>query len=223
MTDRSDMPPQWLRAHGADWTRGAAQRAHDNPYFAVDIYDAVAPTGVAGRYFVHQHKNLAVGVVPLHPDGTITLVGQWRFPFGAYSWELPEGGVPPGEAGLDGAKRELREEAGLVGADWREILRMQLSNASSDELAIIYLATGFTQVETEPDPTEQLVAVRVPFSEALDAALNGQILDSLTVAALLRVHHMACTGALPSELAENVLGSSENAPGRQRPGTPQGD
>ncbi len=214
MADRPDKPLDWLRPRGADWTRGPARRVHDNPYFAVDIYDAVAPTGVAGAYYVHQHKNLAVGVVPLHPDGSITLVGQWRFPFSAYSWELPEGGVPPDEAALDGARRELREEAGLVGSDWREILRMQLSNASSDELAIIYLATGFTQVETDPDPTEQLATVRVPFSEALDAVLSGEILDSLTVAALLRVHHMASTGALPSDLAATVLGSDGNAPGR---------
>ena len=87
-------------------------------------------------------KNLAVGVLPLHDDGTVTLVGQYRFSAGDYSWEIPEGGAPLDEDPLDGAKRELREEAGLAAADWREVLRLQLSNSVTDELAIGYLATG---------------------------------------------------------------------------------
>lgn len=107
-----------------------------------------------------------MGVLPLHDDGTVTLVGQWRFPFDAYSWELPEGGAPKGEEPIEGARRELREEAGLAAADWRLILTLQLSNASSDEIAFGYLATDLTAVEREPDATEQLTVARVPFREA---------------------------------------------------------
>ena len=64
---------------------------------------------------------------------------------------------------------------------------------------------GFDQGETEPDETEDIAVARVPFREALDAALAGWLPDLLTVAMLLRVHHMAVEGALPPELARLVL------------------
>lgn len=203
MADSGD--GDWLGPRGPAWRVKSGERVHDNPWFAVETYDAVAPTGAEARYHMQVYKNWAVGVLPLHEDGTVTLVGQWRFPFGQYSWELPEGGAPKGEAPLEGAKRELREEAGLEAADWRHVLTMQLSNASSDEVALGYLATGLSAVAREPDPTEALTLARVPFGQALAAAVAGRIQDSITVAMLLRVHHMATTGELADDLTKVVL------------------
>lgn len=199
--------PAWLRPHGRGWTSGPARRVFDNPWFAVDDYEAVAPTGVPSRYHVARFKNRAVGVLALFDDGTVALVGQWRFPFGAYFWEMPEGGVPPDEDPLDGAKRELREEAGLIASAWREVLNLTPSNASTDETCVCYLATGLTETAVEPDPTEALTLERVPFSQALNAATSGKIVDAMTVATLLRVHHMAVTGELDPDLARAALGS----------------
>jgi 8-oxo-dGTP pyrophosphatase MutT (NUDIX family) len=198
--------PDWLRPQGDVWTVGGCTPVHDNPWFAAEVYDAVAPTGQPTRYYVLRYKNVAVGVLPLHDDGTVTLVGQWRFPHGSYSWELPEGGAPHDEDPLEGARRELREEAGLEAAEWRLVLRMQLSNASSDEVSLGYLATGFTAVERELDDTEQLAVARVPFRQALAAAIRGDIQDSITVAMLLRLHHMAHEGELSEALTQAVLG-----------------
>jgi 8-oxo-dGTP pyrophosphatase MutT (NUDIX family) len=197
--------PEWLRPHGRPWRALAGERVHDNPWFAVESYDAVAPTGAAARYHMQVYKNWAVGILPLHDDGAVTLVGQWRFPFGTYSWEIPEGGAPKDEAPVEGARRELREEAGLEAAELRQILTLQLSNASSDEVAIGFLATGLSPVPHEPDPTEALAIVRVPFRDALNAAVKGEIQDSIAVAMLLRVHHMAVVGELSSALTRAVL------------------
>jgi 8-oxo-dGTP pyrophosphatase MutT (NUDIX family) len=205
--------PDWLKPHGSPWrVRRGPSRLHENPWFALDEYDAIAPTGVDSPYFSLHFKNGAVGAIPLHDDGTITLVGQWRFPFGAYSWELPEGGVPPGESLLDGARREMREEAGLEAQDWRHILTLQLSNASTDEVAHLYLATTLTPTAKDPDATEQLAVARIPLREALKAIGKGQITDALTVAALLRLHHMAVEGELSDSLTQVVLGSSPSSP-----------
>jgi 8-oxo-dGTP pyrophosphatase MutT (NUDIX family) len=208
-----DELPDWMKPHGSPWrVRRGPERLHENAWFAVDDYDAIAPTGVASRYFALHFQNGAVGAIPLHDDGTITLVGQWRFPFGAYSWELPEGGVPPDEPALDGAKREMREEAGLEAQDWRHILTIQLSNASTDEVANLYLATGLTPVAKDPDATEQLTVTRIPLRDAMKAIVKGQITDALTVAALLRLHHMAVEGELGDTLTQCVLGPSPTGP-----------
>lgn len=198
--------PAWLAPHGRPWSVVSGPvRTHDNPWFAVDEYAATAPTGAPARYFVQRFKNVATGVVPLHEDGTVTLVGQWRFPHADYQWEIPEGGAPLAEDPLEGCRRELREEAGLQAARWRLMLRLQLSNSTSDETALGWLATGLSACDGEPEATEELAVVRVPFREALHAAVTGGVQDAITVAMLLRLHHMAATGELEPELAARVL------------------
>jgi hypothetical protein len=78
--------PKWLKPYGRPWRVESHAPLHDNPWFAVDAYRAEAPTGAMSDYFQLAFKNVAVGVVALHDDGGVVLVGQWRFPFGTYSW-----------------------------------------------------------------------------------------------------------------------------------------
>ena len=200
-------PPAWLRPHGRPWSAARdPRRRHDNPWFAVDEYAAVAPTGAPARYYVQRYRNIATAVLPLWEDGTVTLVGQWRFPLADYQWEIPEGGAPLDEDPLEGCRRELREEAGLEADAWRHVLTMQLSNSTSDEMALGWIATGLRPCPARPEATEELAVARVPFGEALEAATAGHIRDAITVAMLLRLHHIAITGGLDAALADRVLG-----------------
>lgn len=198
-------PFAWTAPVGPTWRAAPPRRLHDNPWFGVEHYAAVAPTGAPADYYVQRVKALAVGALPLTREGEVVLVGQWRFPFGTYSWEIPEGGAPKTEDPLAGAQRELREEAGLVASAWRQVLTLQLSNASSDEVAFGYLATGLSPIARDLDPTEDLAIRKVPFRAALAAAAAGRIQDAITVAMLFRVHHMAYEGELEAETAKAVL------------------
>jgi 8-oxo-dGTP pyrophosphatase MutT (NUDIX family) len=200
--------PTWLRPQGTPWKGGAERVAFESAWIRVIDQEATAPTGRPARYGLVRFKNLAVAVLPLHDDGTVTLVGQHRFPHADYSWELPEGGAPFDEDPLEGAKRELAEETGLAAAEWREVLRAQLSNSITDERMVGYLALGLTETTevSHLDDTEAIALVRVPFREALDAATAGYLADMLTVAMLLRGYHMAREAALPGALARAMLG-----------------
>jgi 8-oxo-dGTP pyrophosphatase MutT (NUDIX family) len=200
--------PAWLRPHGTPWRAGVERLVFENGWIRVTDQTAVAPTGRPAHYGVVHFKNVAIAVLPVHEDGTVTLVGQHRFPARDYSWEVPEGGSPHGEDPLDGAKRELAEETGLVAADWREIMQAQLSNSVTDERMVGYLALGLSEAAeaVAPDETEAIALARVPFRQALEAAVAGQMTDMLTVAMLLRGHHMAVEGALPGALARAMLG-----------------
>ena len=193
-----DLPPPWRSDEG--------RVELENLWLALHAYEAVAPTGKAARYHVVRMKKLAVGVLPLHGDGTVTLVGQQRFPLMNFTWELPEGGVPFDEAPLEGAKRELREETGLAAAEWRQVLELELSNSVTDERAVCFVATGLTEGACEPDDTEDLRIARVPFRALVAEVMAGRITDAITVATTLRAYHMAKEGELPDELARAMLG-----------------
>jgi 8-oxo-dGTP pyrophosphatase MutT (NUDIX family) len=203
-------PPPWDTvdpATRARWKKVRGEVMLSNKWIRVESHDVIAPTGNPGHYGVVYFQNRAIGILPLFDDGTMPLVGQMRYSIDAYSWEIPEGGALLDEDPRDGAVRELREETGLVAADLREILHMDLSNSVTDEECVCYLATGLSQAQAEPDETEQFDYARVPFSQVLKAVINGQIRDAITIACVMRVHHMAVTGDLPPALADAVLAS----------------
>ena len=108
-------------------------------------------------------RRLSRGIVPIDERGNVILVGQYRFPLDAYSWEIPEGGGLPPTSILDSAKRELVEECGVSARCWTEILEMDLSNSVSDEHATAFLAWDLTNATADPEGTEQLQIARVPF------------------------------------------------------------
>ncbi len=206
MTDH--MQPPWDTTDPAtrpNWQKVRGEVVFETKWIRVERHDVIAPTGKPALYGLAFFQNRAIVVLPLFDDGTVPLVGQMRYSIDAYSWEIPEGGAPLDEDPRDGAVRELREETGLIAADLREILHMDLSNSVTDEACVCYLATGLSQAETEPDDTEHFDYARVPFSHLLKAVINGQVRDAITIACVLRVHHMAVTGDLPSALAEAVL------------------
>ncbi len=178
------------------WTINGEKQLYTNSWITLTEYDVTNPGGGKGIYGKVHFKNIAVGVIVLDEDLNTYLVGQYRFPLHAYSWEIPEGGSPEGTDPLENAKRELREETGLVAMNWALLYKMHLSNSVSDELAIVYLATGLTGYESSPEETEQLVVKKMPFEEAYQMVEKGLITDSISVAAILKVKLLFAEGRL---------------------------
>jgi ADP-ribose pyrophosphatase len=168
------------------WTRRTRRVAYQNPWLTVWHDEVVQPDGQPGLYGVVHFANLAAGVLVLDDEDRVLLVGQHRYALDAYSWEIPEGGVPAGETALEGARRELLEETGVTATDWQELARLHLSNSVSDELAILFLATGLEHGTATPDGTEALAIRWLPFAEALEMTLDGRITDAMTVVAIER-------------------------------------
>ncbi|WP_449497936.1 NUDIX domain-containing protein [Brevundimonas sp.] len=195
--DGSGRPPQW---HDA-----GSSVMFENPWMQLTRHEATAPTGLKADYVVMRPQNLSVGVLPIHEDGTITLVGQQRFALMNWSWEMPEGGAPFDEDPLEGARRELAEEAGLEAAVWHPALKVEMTNSITDERALAWLAWELTPVPIAPDPTEIIRVARVPFGDLLRNVGNGAVRDMFTVATVLRAYHMAREGELPPELATAML------------------
>jgi len=178
------------------WTITGQTIAYDNNWISLTEYQVINPSGNPGIYGKVHFKNLAIGILPLDNKLNTYLVGQYRFPLGEYSWELPEGGGPIGTDPLESAKRELLEETGLKAGKWSELQRMHLSNSVSDELCIIYLARELEQFEAEPEDTEQLRIRKLPFEEAYQMVCRNEITDSISVAGILRVKLLLAEGVL---------------------------
>lgn len=180
---------------GNPWRTRAVGVRYENPWIRVEHHDVINPAGGPGIYGVVRFRNVAVGVIPLDSDGNTWLVGQWRYPLGRYSWEIPEGGAPLGESGLDAAKRELREETGIEARRWDRLLELDLSNSVTDEIGEIWLARDLTFETAHPEETERLRVRKLPFEQLYEEVLAGRHRDSLTVAGVLRLKLLLSSGA----------------------------
>jgi ADP-ribose pyrophosphatase len=178
------------------WQTLSAKICYENPWIRVIQNDIINPAGNEGIYGVVHFKNNAVAVVPLDDDNNTWLVGQYRYTQNSYEWEVPEGGSPEGEDPADTARRELLEETGLEAATLQLILTMQLSNSVTDEVSYSYIARGLVMKESAPEESEQLQVRKLPFEEAFQMAMNGEIKDALSVATLMKIKLMMLNGTI---------------------------
>lgn len=155
----------------------------ENPWFKLRQDDVLRPDGKPGSYNTVLAPP-AVGVVPLFADGSLLLVGQYRYSISRYSWEIPEGGGHDGESPVQTARRELLEETGYRAGRMRKLGVFHTSNSFTDETAHLFLATELREGESRPDGTEQIKVRRLAVADAYDMAVTGKITDSLTLVAL---------------------------------------
>ncbi len=143
------------------------------------------PDGPEARYTVLVNPDSAF-IVPYFDNGDTMLVRQWRHAWDASSWEVPAGTFNGDEDTLDCAKRELAEETGLLAVRYTS-LGVVHGAAFLTGRAHMFLAQSLTQSDRSPEAYEQdMEVLRVPFAEALEAALNGTIVHSGSVTALCR-------------------------------------
>jgi len=169
------------------WTRYEQKRVFENPWLTLETQDCLTPGGTKATYSWVHFKNRAVGIIPLHDDGTITLVGQYRYPLEQYSWELPEGGCPEGREMIEAAAMELSEETGLKAESLTPFLEFHTSNSVTDEWGQLFLARGLTQGEAHPEDSEELQIRRVSLDVILDEIESGKITDAITIMAAYKL------------------------------------
>lgn len=169
------------------WKTLSSVEIYDNNWISLTEHQIINPNGGEGIYGEVHFKNYAIGILPLDENHYTWIVGQYRFPIKAYSWEIIEGGGLLGLEPIESAKRELAEESGIIANRFTEIQRMHLSNSVSDELAIIYLAQDLQMGKSSPEETEELVIRKIHFNEAYQMVIDGTITDSMSVAAILKV------------------------------------
>ncbi len=174
------------KSEESPWKITKSKTAYDNPWIKIIHNEVLNPAGNEGIYGVVHFKNYAVGVLPLDKDLNTYLVGQYRFPLNSYSWEIPEGGCPESTDILATAKRELKEEVGIIATQWTPLLTMHLSNSVSDEIAHIFIAQDLTEGIAEPEETEDLMVKKVSFDTAYQMVMDGDITDSISVAAIFK-------------------------------------
>ena len=151
----------------------------------VRLDQAELPNGRLAAREAVEHPG-GVAVLPLFDDGTVPLVRQFRYPFGAVVAELPAGKLEKGEDHRLAALRELEEEVGVSCGKLTYLGCLYPSPGFSSEVLHMYLAQELTQGACHPDEDEFLEVERLPFTELAEQVRRGEIQDAKTVALVLK-------------------------------------
>ncbi len=143
------------------------------------------PGGARLEYGVLESGGFAA-VVPVTGGDDVVLVRQWRQPLGAFTLELPSGGVDAGEKPEVAARRELFEETGYRAQGLEHLVSVHTSTGRSTEVCHLFRCEAVRDERgPRPEPTEFIRVVEMPLGEAMDAVRGGGITDAATVLGLL--------------------------------------
>lgn len=173
------------------WKTISKKNVYDNPWINVSHHDVINPSGGKGIYGKVSFKNLAIGIIPVDENLNTWIVGQYRYTLDEYSWEIPMGGGQIGVPALESAKRELKEETGIIAENWKVISKIHTSNSVTDEVGFTFIAYGLKFKETEFEETERLEIKKIHLSDAYEMVMKNEITDSLSQAGILKAHFFA--------------------------------
>ncbi|MDI9497829.1 MAG: NUDIX hydrolase [Bacillota bacterium] len=200
-----------------DWSEVTIEshRPFEGRVFAVDVDTVRLPDGSLARRELLRHSGGAA-VLPLHEDGTVTLVRQYRKVFERLMTEMPAGKLESGEDPADCARRELGEEVGCRALSFWSLGTALPSPGYCGERLWLFAALAEEDGEPKPDRGEFLTHLRLPFDEALGLAVTGGIEDAKTLLAILRqAEKMRGTGMTSLEWVQAAFAAARRTAGEE--------
>jgi len=127
----------------------------------------------------------AVAVLALNNNGEVIMVRQHRQPAGEIMLEIPAGKLEPNEEPLECARREMLEETGLIGLNWKELCVFYPSPGFCNEIIYLFQVEQLNKaVSPTSDPDENIAVEVIPLGEAWAMINSGRIKDAKTIIAL---------------------------------------
>lgn len=167
----------------------AARRCYQGLVIDVLREQVELPNGARCELEIVKHPGGAA-VVALDAENRVCLLRQYRHVVGGWLWELPAGKIDNCEDPRLTAQRELREEAGCQAARWTSLGIMHSSPGIFAEVIHLYAAQELTLGEPAHEEHEVLEVTWIPFTEAQQRIVDGEISDAKSIAALCRAQRL---------------------------------
>jgi ADP-ribose pyrophosphatase len=176
------------------WRTLGAEYLYESPWCSFRLDEVRLPDGVRIEYGILESAGFAA-VVPVMEGGGVVLVRQWRQPVGGFTLELPGGGLESGENPRETVRRELLEETGYSAEDLSHLVSAHTSPGRSTEVCYLFRCRAVRALSgPQPESTEFVSTVELPFTEAVRKIFSGEITAATTILGLLMVSGEAAGG-----------------------------
>jgi ADP-ribose pyrophosphatase len=167
------------------WKILSSKLAFDHRWFKVRQDEVQLPNGkILDDYFLWLDTDVAL-VVPITADRKFVFVRQYKHGAADLIIEFPAGYIDEGEAPLDAARRELREETGFQASTFQKIGRLVHNSTKAVGSIHVYLAEQLAEAQLPPqlDGTEEIELLHLPFEDVYAMIDRGEVLCSSSISA----------------------------------------
>ena len=161
------------------------QSIYQNKWLSVREDKVVHPGGNEGIFGIIEMKAGAT-VLALNEYNEVYLVREYKYAIEKYSIELMSGGLDDGEPPIDGAKRELKEELGIVAAEWIDLGVVDPFTTVISSPNYMFLARGLKKGRQKLGELEQLEILKIPFDRVINMVMNNEITHSASCVCILK-------------------------------------
>lgn len=178
-----------MEIHGP-WKIVSSQEIYSDPWMDLRLDQVIRPDGKPGTYSTVRLK-AGVCVIAVDAHKNVHLTREFHYAVGRVTLEGVSGGIEPGEDPIECARRELREELGIVADTWKELGWVDPFTSAIASPTRLYLATHLTFVPPENEGTECIERVEMSLEDALLAIDSQTITHAPTCVALLKIARLA--------------------------------
>lgn len=163
----------------------SSRQIHDGRLVKLRLDSVVLPRGSEESYEYVEIKN-GSSTLAISDNNDVWLVREWKYALGHHTIEVVSGGIEPGEEPEDTARRELREEAGLIADQLIPMGRVDPFTTMLRCANHLFIARGISEVPHEREEGEVMETLRVPLSEAVRMVMDGEITHGSSCVLILK-------------------------------------
>ncbi|QDT12737.1 NUDIX domain-containing protein [Planctomycetes bacterium K23_9] len=167
------------------WTVLQSTKVYQDPWLSVRKDDVIRPDGDPGTHSVVTIKP-GVSVLAIDTEHNVFLTSEFHYAVNRVTLEAVSGGIESSEEAVVSAKRELREELGIIAKDWTDLGTCDPFTASLLSPTKLYLAQDLSFVDAAPEGTEVIQSIKMPLAEAIEKVMQSEVTHAPSCTLILK-------------------------------------